>query len=97
MPVKAVFGDTTSRVPLVCTLAAGTALVSVTGDSVGIIADKHGVVMFFRLVNHLVVGKGVEHITVNPALKHQLGEGPPHIAVGLREYERLLWFLFHRR
>ena len=57
----------------------------------------YGVMIFLRLINHLIVNKGIEYVAVNPALKHQVGEDPPHIAVGLREHERLLWFLFHRR
>lgn len=70
---------------------------SVTRYSCCIVSDKDGVMIFLRLINHLIVNKGIEYVAVNPALKHQVGEDPPHIAVGLREHERLLWFLFHRR
>ena len=97
MPVKAVFGDTTRRVPFICTLAAGAALVSVTRYSVGIIADKDSVVVLFRLINHPVVDKGIDYVAVDPALKHQVSEDSAHITVGLWQHERLLWFPFHER
>ena len=88
--MKAVFGYSVRCVSLVCTLAAGAALVSVTRYSVGIIADKHSVVVLFRLINHPVVDKGIEHVAIKPALKHQVSEDSAHIAVGLREHKRLL-------
>ena len=47
VPMKAVFGDSIRRVSLVSALTSGAALVCVTGDSVGIITDKHSVVVLF--------------------------------------------------
>ena len=97
VPVKAVFRDTARRVSFVCTFAARAALVSVARYSVGIVADKDSVVVLFRFIDHPVVHEGIKHVTVDPTLKQQVSEDPAHIAVGLREHERLLWFPFHRR
>ena len=69
VPMKAVFGYSVRCVSLVCTLAAGAALVSVARYSVGIVADKDSVVVLFRFIDHLVVGKRIEHVAVDPTLK----------------------------
>ena len=95
--MKAVFGYSVRCVSLVCTLAAGAALVSVTRYSVGIIANKDSVVVLFRLINHPVVDKGIDYVAVDPALKHQVSEDSANITVGLWQHERLLWFPFHER
>ena len=97
VPMKAVFGYSVRCVSLVCTLVAGAALVSVTRYSVGIIANKDSVVVLFRLINHPVLDKGIEHVAIKPALKHQVSEDSAHIAVGLWQHKRLLWFPFYRR
>ena len=67
--MKAVFGDSIRRVPLVSALTSGAALVCVTGDSVGIVANKDSVVVLFRFIDHLVVDKRIEHVAVDPTLK----------------------------
>ena len=67
--MKAVFGDSVRSVALVCTLAAGAALVSVAWYSVGIVANKDSVVVLFRFIDHLVVDKRIEHVAVDPTLK----------------------------
>ena len=96
-PMKAELGCSARRVSLVCTLAAGAALVSVARYSVGIVADKDGVVVLFRFIDHPVVYEEIEHVAVDPTLKHQIREDPAHIIVGLREHKRLLWLPFHGR
>ena len=70
---------------------------SVARYSVGIVADKDSVVVLFRFIDHPVVYEEIEHVAVDPTLKHQIREDPAHIIVGLREHKRLLWLPFHGR
>ena len=65
--VKAVTGIAALCIALVGALAACASLVRMAGDAIFIVADKDGVVVVGRFVDHSPMHKGVQHISVNPS------------------------------
>ena len=63
VPMKAVFGYATFGITFIGALRASTSLMSMTWHTIGIVANEHGVVVRQLFIDHIVMSKGIYHIT----------------------------------
>ena len=89
--MEAVTGQTAGGVAFVGGLGAASALVCVPGLSILVFANKDNIVVLGGLINKTAIGKGVQHILIDPPLPEQIGIDPAHIVVLLRKLERCCW------
>ena len=85
--MEAVTGQTAGGVAFVGGLGAASALVCVPGLSILVFANKDNIVVLGGLINKTAIGKGVQHILIDPSLPEQIGIDPAHIVMLIGELE----------
>ena len=72
-PMEAVLRDAAGSISFESGLCPCATKIGVSGDVIGIKADEYCVVVFCRLVDHLPVCEGIDHIPVNAAPAYEVG------------------------
>ena len=88
-PVEAVTGIAAFRIAFVGALTACSSFVCVSGNAVFIVADKYGVVVVSGFIDHSLMHKGGQHLSVYSSAVKQISIHSPHIIIFRRNGERL--------
>ena len=88
-PVEAVTGIAAFRIAFVGALTACPSFVCVSGNAMFIVTDEDGVVVIGGFINHSLMHKGRQYLSVYPAAVKQIGIHSPHIIIFRRKGERL--------
>lgn len=88
-PVEAVTGIAAFRIAFVGALTACSSFVCVSGNAVFIVADKYGVVVVSGFIDHSLMHKGGQHLSVYSSAVKQISIHSPHIIILRRKGERL--------
>ena len=82
--MEAVLRDAAGSVSFEGGLCPCATKIGVARDAFRIKADEHRVVIFCRLIDHLLVCEGIDHIPVYAAPACEIGIHPPHIVIAFR-------------
>ena len=86
-PVKAVTRIAAFDISFVGTFTAGSSLVGMTRNSVHVITYKYGIMKIGRFIDHLLMHKGIQHITVDSAMMDEIGIDSAHIVAGFGQFK----------
>ena len=79
--MKAILRNAALSISLKGAFAAGTSHIRMNGLSSFVKAHENHVMILRGFIDHFVVGKGVNHASVNPSAIHEIGKGSPHIII----------------